>query len=423
MRDLRDRRFGDPDEPIIQLHHIPDGRVSPGTQENEREAEALVAHLLDRLLHPGYDEATFGVLCLFEQQMRLVADLVIERVPEDLRSAHELVVINPDGFQGDERDIVYYSLSYDKGGMTLDQLSARQANREHIQGMLNVAFTRPRDEVHVFHTAPISAFAMASGEGRIRDWLLHCEAAGSNDPRLGGRTDRVDSEFEAEVIQALRESGIDAISQYPSCGFLIDIVAELEGRRVAIECDGEIWHLDEQGQLRLEDLHRQEILERAGWDVLRVPYRAWRQDPARQVARIVARLQDEAAEPEGEAQADVVLDSPRSLNSMVSITRNEAALILAVKEGAHDIDEAMRSARGHLGYSRLGSQIRLSLDQAISSLERRGLLKREDDRLFLSGQALNADVTVPPPVPTAISHLRRPTRGRRPRNRNRRYYR
>ena len=26
---------------------------------------------------------------------------------------HELVVINPDGFQGDERDVIVYSLSYD----------------------------------------------------------------------------------------------------------------------------------------------------------------------------------------------------------------------------------------------------------------------------------------------------------------------
>lgn len=54
------------------------------------------------------------------------------------------MVVNPDGFQGDERDVIYYSLSYDANGMDQAALSARQADRAHIQGMLNVAFTRAR---------------------------------------------------------------------------------------------------------------------------------------------------------------------------------------------------------------------------------------------------------------------------------------
>ncbi|MGH9427953.1 MAG: DEAD/DEAH box helicase, partial [Terriglobia bacterium] len=53
MRDADDRRFGDPDVPTIALHHITDGRVEPGTQENEREATELVKALKDQLQHPG----------------------------------------------------------------------------------------------------------------------------------------------------------------------------------------------------------------------------------------------------------------------------------------------------------------------------------------------------------------------------------
>jgi hypothetical protein len=144
-----------------RIHRVVYGSVYAGTQENEREAAELVG-IQDLMEHPGYAEATFGVICLFEEQMRLMNDLVRDQIPEELRAAHDLVVVNPDGFQGDERDVIFYSLSYDANGMTQSALSARQADREHVQGMLNVAFTRARDEMHIFHTAAIGEFGMAS---------------------------------------------------------------------------------------------------------------------------------------------------------------------------------------------------------------------------------------------------------------------
>ena len=70
------------------------------------------------LQHPAYAEASFGVICLFQEQMRLVNDMVAEQISDELRSSHDLVVVNPDGFQGDERDVILYFLSYDGDGMS-----------------------------------------------------------------------------------------------------------------------------------------------------------------------------------------------------------------------------------------------------------------------------------------------------------------
>jgi very-short-patch-repair endonuclease len=64
---------------------------------------------------------------------------------------------------------------------------------------------------------------------------------------------------------------------------------------VAIECDGEIWHLDEHGKLKAEDLYRQEILERAGWNVLRIPYRRWKKAPEAEIAHILDVLSHNTA--------------------------------------------------------------------------------------------------------------------------------
>jgi len=388
MRDEDDRRVGDPDAPVVRLYHVDDGRVSPWTQENQREANLLVEKLKSLLEHPGYADATFGVICLFEQQMRLVNELVAEEISEELRTGHNLVVVNPDGFQGDERDVVLYSLSYDANGMEQSALSARQAEREHIQGMLNVAFTRAREEMHIFHSAKIAEFGMASGQGAIRDWLEYCAGVEQNSKGSHSGVVQSDSEFEAQVIQALAARAIKTIAQYPSCGYSIDVVAEKGDRRVAIECDGEIWHLDEHGVLKAEDLRRQEILERAGWTVVRVPYRGWRQDPDGQIERILSAL----SRSDEEEYEKIETGASGTVSKSLRLTIYEAAVLRALREGARDKEEVLKAARVHLGKARLGPQIKRALEYAITTLEPRKLIFTEDSELFPSDEARTADI-------------------------------
>lgn len=390
MRDPDDRQVGDPDAPTMRLHHVSDGLVTPGTQENPIEAQALVSELQRLLENPGYAKATFGVVCLFEEQMRLMNELVTASIDEETRQAHDLVVVNPDGFQGDERDVILYSLSYDATNMEQAAISARQADREHIQGMLNVAFTRAREEVHVFHSAPIEGFGMASGEGTILDWLKHCANVEQTtfDPGALGLA-RTESEFEADVAKALQIQGIKTLSQYPSCGFFIDLVAEREGRRVAVECDGEIWHQDEHGELKVEDVQRQEILERAGWLVVRIPYRCWRVNPAAQIARVTRALLERPSEEEPNLWTKTA-STATSATKTLAVNTNEAAILRALRSGVHEREDVLNSARVNLNRSRMGHQIRRSLEAAILSLGAKGLLVIEGAELFASDDGRTA---------------------------------
>jgi very-short-patch-repair endonuclease len=334
MRDDQDRRVGDPDSAVITLHHCAEGFVNPGTQENELEAKELVSALGRQLRDPGYSDASFGVICLFEEQMRLVNDLVAEMIDDELRASHDLVVVNPDGFQGDERDVILYSLSYDANGMEKAALSARQAEREHIQGMLNVAFTRAREEIHIFHSAPIQEFGNAAGKGAILDWLNYCQShSGARASQGRSVVQSAQSQFEADVASALQSRGAAVVSQYPCCGFFIDLVATVEEQRLAIECDGEVWHLDEHGELKAEDLYRQEILERAGWRVLRIPYRAWRKNPDAQIVRVMDAFTPPADGNEPEPSDKAPEKSPDRSGPAPSLRLNryEAAIFHAVR--------------------------------------------------------------------------------------------
>lgn len=394
MTDETRKKFGGPERRIIELHYVEDGLISNGSQENQAEANAVVAKLKELWSHPGYAEATFGVVCLFEEQVRLIQDVVADEIEPGDWQAHDLVVVNPDGFQGDERDVVLYSLSFDNKIMSRAALSARQQDSEHIQGMLNVAFTRARDEMHIFHSAPIEDFGFADGSpGALTAWLAHCRTVESH-PRVGGRPNtstKSHSQFEADVADRLTNKGFQVTQQYPSCGFSIDMVVEQGGSQLALECDGEYWHHDEHGHLKVEDLERQAILERAGWEFIRVPYRRWRADPDEQLARVEAWFQGPADEEEDETDGD---SGGGDSNPEASVTEDENAVLQALDEGAHEQDELFRRSRELLGYARLGNQIRARLSSAAEALEQCGLIANEASEYFLTENGRNTNYQV-----------------------------
>lgn len=420
MTDERHKRFGRPDQPILQLHHVGNGVITNGAQENEAEAQVLV-DFLDRLVvDPDYDGATIGVMCLFEEQVALVQDLVAERIPPEEWEDHALVVINPDGFQGDERDVILYSLSYDANVMLQAAISQRMSDQAHVQGMLNVAFTRARDEVHVFHSAPIEAFTFADGRpGALTDWFRHCAQVQAT-PRVtlaGSRLGKVDSQFEADVAAALRDCGLRVLHQYPACGFNVDLVAEREadGVRVAVECDGERYHLDEHGLLRTEDIERQAILERAGWRVVRIPYRKWLADPRAEVARVVTVLDDltSAEEDDGATEANgndratsetvlavPVLPRPAVVTPTTGggkrewVSREQAALLETLKEGRSAEEDVFLRVRDLLGSQRLTQNLRRTLQLASSDLARRKLVAIEDGEYFVLPAGREAELVI-----------------------------
>jgi hypothetical protein len=170
----------------------------------------------------------------------------------------------------------------------------------------------------------------------------------------------------------------------------------LDGRRLAIECDGEIWHLDEHGELKLEDVWRQEILERAGWEVLRIPYRSWRKDPATQIACIVETLSRAEQEEEGDVpeKAFTANESRGTPARSIRMSTYEAAVYRALKGGEREYEEVLKSSRINLGLARLGPRIRESLDEAVRSLVAQKIVSNEDRELFVTRDSQDAVISV-----------------------------
>lgn len=225
--------------------------------------------------------------------------------------------------------------------------------------------------------------------------------------RAGSMLGKVDSQFEADVAAALRERELRVLHQYPACGFKIDLVVQREaaGVRVAVECDGERYHLDEHGLLRIEDIERQSILERAGWRVVRIPYRKWLADPRREIDRVVYALDElsSAEEERGGSRRDggdnsigsegtVVIAEGQGPSFVVAgskdkkrgwLSREQTALLEALKEGRSEEDDVLRRVRDMLGSQRLTQKLRQRLNRALFDLASRNLIAVEDGEYFL----------------------------------------
>ncbi len=84
-----------------------------------------------------------------------------------------------------------------------------------------------------------------------------------DDRQVAKLRDLCESPFEKEIYDLLTQRGYAVLPQVPAGGYRIDMVVEGQnGKRLAVECDGDRFHGPEQWE---DDMRRQRILERAGW--------------------------------------------------------------------------------------------------------------------------------------------------------------
>ena len=118
---------------------------------------------------------------------------------------------------------------------------------------------------------------------------------GSVDARLHAGDAVFMSDFERELYDRIAAvDGINCVPQWPSRGKFIDIViTDSDGRRLAIEADGEQHHETSGGELIPEDIERQAFLEDAGWVFHRIRHKDFHADPGGEIGRLVARLREQ----------------------------------------------------------------------------------------------------------------------------------
>lgn len=206
---------------------------------------------------------------------------------------------NPAQFQGDERDIIFLSLVDSKDDVA-GPLSLRQDGADGMyKKRFNVASSRAKDQLWVVYS--LDAQTQLKPNDIRRRLIDHAIDPSSLMNQLNAGLVKTESPFEAEVYKILCGHGYRVTPQWQVGAYRIDMVAEGNGKRLAIECDGERWHYDKAE----EDLARQALLERLGWTFVRIRGSVFYRDKTlgRQVAMLplLQRLEEMGIKPNHES--------------------------------------------------------------------------------------------------------------------------
>ncbi|WP_420595122.1 AAA domain-containing protein [Deinococcus sp.] len=306
------RQYGaDRLEPLV-ARHIPSG-FTHSNNVNPPEAQAIVAQIKTCIADPRYDGKTFGVISLLgDEQAEQIASLLRQELPEAELERRRLVCGNAYSFQGDERDVMFLSMVISRTeGRTTPKVSTDSAI---FQPRYNVAASRARDQLWLFHSVtpadlhPEDLRSMlikhvqepdlgVQPPMRSKEVQALTEQAQRPGRRLGSHPAPFGSWFEVDVYLDIARRGYRVMPQVELAGYKIDLVVEGLRGRLAVECDGDFWHGPEQYE---DDLHRQQILERAGMVFWRVRGSTYARDPEAALAGLWTALDERGVYPEGD---------------------------------------------------------------------------------------------------------------------------
>ena len=151
--------FPSPNDLVSQVKLVQlDGVYDMGkTKQNRAEAEAVVAEIVRRLSDPILRKDSIGVVTFSVVQQHLIEDLLTEAFVQhpkleewDRQSAEPVFIKNLENVQGDERDVILFSICYgpDKNGKV--SMNFGPLNRDGGWRRLNVAISRARKEMVVY---------------------------------------------------------------------------------------------------------------------------------------------------------------------------------------------------------------------------------------------------------------------------------
>ena len=299
------------------------------SRTNQEEARAIVERLVGRLrqnlARPQDERETFGVITFNAQQQALILDLLdkereeaseLEWYFDDARE-EPVIVKNIENIQGDERDVMLFSITFGRDRSGKITMSFGAINKDGGQKRLNVAVTRSRAELHIFASIGGEDIDDTRTRSRgVRDLKRFLEYAEHGPGALvqidDGSVGSHDSPFEKSVDEALQDRGWVVRPQIGVSGFRVDLGVvhpQKPGVYLAgVECDGATYHSS--ATARDRDRIREEVLRNLGWSIIRIWSTDWFHDPQSVAARVHKQLEellakspppDDAESPEVEA--------------------------------------------------------------------------------------------------------------------------
>lgn len=436
----------------VKFVHVPDGVYDRGgKRDNMREAEKVVELVADHFKR--FPEKSLGVVAFSIAQANTIEDH-IEQLRKERPELEQhfkedrlegFFVKNLETVQGDERDVLIFSIGYARDQQGRLTMHFGPLNHEGGEKRLNVAVTRAREKVIVVSSIRAADFDLSaklpSGVLQLQKYLDYAERGKEALNIKALPFGDFESPLEADVASEIRALGYEVMPQVGCSDYRIDlgVVDPVQPGHfiLGVECDGATYHSSYTARDR--DRLRQEVLEKLGWQIHRIWAPDWVTRRDTEVHRLreaieqarhsssVTTKQPKASEDQGKAiePRTTQVNTPTSNDSDPSIhwtihykkcmlrtrptrgidfyslsaTRVLVQMLREVVdvEGPLHIEEAARRLAHAWGLQRIGSRIMGVVNSLIRYLLQSSAVKKRGDFLWPASPAFHLKVRRPDP--------------------------
>ncbi len=292
--------FPSPDalESKVRLVLVGEGVYDRGfTKRNKGEAEALVAEVVRRLKDPKLSRSSIGIVTFSTAQQdyierRLSDALVRERLEDAAYEREEpLFVKNLENVQGDERDVILFSVCYGPDRTGRVSLNFGPLNQLGGWRRLNVAVSRAREEMVVFSSMTSAMINLAKTNSKgVAGLKAFLEFAEKGKTTLAINSEEIKarrSGIGKYIAEELKNYGYECRYDVGISDFKIDcaVVDPKNKKRfiLAVVCDGETAY---HSSAKDRNILQVQTLKLNNWNVARLFTINFINNPKREIKKI-----------------------------------------------------------------------------------------------------------------------------------------
>jgi signal recognition particle GTPase len=312
----------------VKLVHVPGATYDRGgNRDNPAEAQKVADLVFEHF--KTYPKKTLGVVTFSIAQMEAVEEAIERRLKEHPEFEHFFKEDRIDGFfvknlenvQGDERDVILFSVGYgyDQNGQIT--MNFGPLNKPGGERRLNVAVTRAREKVVLITSikgADIDSEVQSLGVQTLRTYLDYAEQGIDSLNRVKTKEGGFDSALDEDVANEIKKLGYALVLEVGCSGCKIDIgVLDPVSKGhylLGVECDG--YTYKSSSSARDRDRLREQVLRQLGWRIHRIWAPAWvarRDSEIRRLKEAIEQAQVQQIEQDSQSSLSApVLDVQRN---------------------------------------------------------------------------------------------------------------
>ena len=269
------------------------------TRVNVNEAKAIVEEIKKRYQNPELRKQSIGVVTFNISQQTLIEDMLQEEYQKDVKfdqwantGEESLFVKNLENVQGDERDIILFSVAFGPNAEGKMSLNFGPLNKNGGWKRLNVAVSRARSEMVVFTSMTADMINLkrtkAKGVEALRDFLEFAQKGQLQSKNIEENMEERQGIME-HICQMLNEHGYKYQRSVGHSKFKIDIAVmnpyKEEEYLLGIMLDGESYR--QSSNTKDREVAQISVLKGLGWDIYRIWTLDWWDNKEKELKKLI----------------------------------------------------------------------------------------------------------------------------------------